>query len=170
MASSATQSIMEETLHVPRQSQICTLQGLSRQIQIELQVLTKKDIKPMVAKHFSSNILDCFFNWITGRRGGGRSGGPSSRPSQPQTISVTQEFSHHSVQREVIKENPTSRNLPPLRQNRGRLNPPSSNTTTPAIDGYKTQLGNQSLIWIKVSSRLYSIAILYLWCNLIRRE
>ena len=119
----------------------------------------KRCIKPMVAKHVSLNILDYFFHWITGRRGGGRSGGPSSRPSQPQTISVTQEFSHHSVQREVIKENPTSRNLPPLRQNRGRLNPPSSNTTTPAIDGYKTQLGNQSLIWIKVSSRLYSIAI-----------
>lgn len=85
-------------------------------------------------------------NRVQGRRGGGRSGGPSSRPSQPQTFTVTQEFSHHSVQREVIKgNNASSRNLPPLRQERGRLPPPASNTT-PAIDGYKTQLGNQSLI------------------------
>ena len=86
-------------------------------------------------------IVNCLSTFITGRRGGGRAGGPSTRP-QAQNFTVTQEFSHHSVQREVIKA-PSSRT--PLRQDRGRL-PPLVSNTTPAIEGYKTQLGNQSLI------------------------
>ena len=68
-----------------------------------------------------------------GRRGG-RSGQITSRQPEVQSFSVTQEYSQRSVQRETVK--PKHERFPVR---------PAANIT-PSSNGYKTQLGNQSLI------------------------
>merc|ERR1719328_218142 len=60
---------------------------------------------------YPSGFMPANPNRVTGRRGG-KSGTNSSRPNPSQIFSVTQEYSHHSVQREVTKGSLSSRNTP----------------------------------------------------------
>ena len=85
-----------------------------------------------------------FLTWIIGRRGG-RSSTGSSRPPTSQTFTVSQEYSQHSVQREVIRG---SRNTPNMNKiaNKYEQDRLPITSDTPPSAGYKTQLGNQSLI------------------------
>ena len=72
------------------------------------------------------NFTSILFN-ILGRRGGGRSAAHPNPHSPPETVTVTQQYSRRTVQQEKFH---------------GKFGrSPLSNAV-----GYKTQLGNQSLI------------------------